>query len=157
METVHPEMTELPSPTRCRLYAAIVFICAVYFVYVGASKPPGLNASPWVMYVLALTWFAVSARLIEMSRGNPGRGTWVGFIFCAGMGVVFASIPFDGHPEACHTTSSIGLVGSNSLGVIDGINFCQGLFGAVGFLFIALAMAIAWQWIASRFGNKSSY
>ena len=150
-------MTEPISPSRYRLVGAVVFLCAVYFIYVGASHPPGLNASPWVMYVLALTWFAVGARLIEMSRGNPGRGTWIGFICCAGLGVALASIPFAGHPEACQTTTSIGFVGSDFLGLIDDINFCQGLFGAAGFFLIVMAIAIAWRWIASRFSNKSSY
>ena len=106
------------------------------------------------MYVLALTWLAVGARLIEMSRGNPGRGTWVGFICCAGLGVSLASIPFAGHPEACSTSTSLGFVSSSFLG---GINFCQGLFGAAGFFLIAMAIAIAWRWIASRFRKKSSY
>ena len=148
------ERTEPVSPGRYKLYAAIVFICAVYFVYVGASNPPGLNVSPWVMYVLALTWFAVCARLIEMSRGNPGRGTWVGFICCAGLGVSLASIPFAGHPEACSASTSIGFVSSDFPG---GINLCQGVFGAAGFFLITIAIAIAWRWIASRFGNKSAY
>lgn len=150
-------MAEPISTSRYRLFGAVVFLCAVYFIYVGASHPPGLNAPAWVMYVLALTWFAVSARLIEMSRGNPGRGTWVGFICCAGLGVALASIPFAGHPEACHTTTSLGFVASSTLGVIDGINFCQGLFGAAGFFLIAIAIVIAGRWIASRFGNRSSY
>lgn len=132
-------------------------ICAVYFVYVGATKPPGLSTSPWVMYVLAVTWFAVGVRLLEMSMGNPGRGTWIGFIACAGMGLTFASIPFDGHPEACHGGISLASVGINSAGSIPGINFCQGVFGAVGVLMILVAIMIVWRSIASRFRKKSYY
>ncbi len=109
------------------------------------------------MYVLAVTWFAVGARLIEMSTANPSRGTWIGFIACAGMGAVFASVPFDGHPEACHSSTSLGLLGSNSLGLMGGINLCQGVFGAGGFLLIAVAIGIAKGWLTSRFGKKRSY
>lgn len=137
-----------PSPARLKLFSAVLFICAVWFVYVGATRPPGLNASPWVMYVLAVTWFAVGIRLLEMARGNPGRGNWIGFICCAGMGAVFSSIPFDGHPEACHSSSSFGFVSSSLLG---DIHLCQGAFGAIGFFLIVIALVIAWRSIASRF------
>ena len=117
-------MPEPISPARHRLFGAVFMICAGYFVYVGATKPPGLNASPWVMYVLAVTWFAVGVRLLEMSMRNPGRGTWIGFIACAGLGLTFASIPFDGHPEACSGGVSVASIGINSAGLISGINFC---------------------------------
>jgi hypothetical protein len=100
------------------------------------------------MYVLAVTWFAVGIRLLEMARGNPGRGNWIGFICCAGMGAVFSSIPFDGHPEACHSSSSFGFVSSSLLG---DIHLCQGAFGAIGFFLIVIALVIAWRSIASRF------
>lgn len=132
-------------------------ICAVYFAYVGATKPPGLNASPWAIYVMAVTWFAVGVRLFEMSMGNPGRGTWIGFIACAGLGLTFVSIPFDGHPEACQGGISLASVGINSAGLIPGINFCQGVFGAVGVLMILVAIMIVWRSIASRFRRKSYY
>jgi hypothetical protein len=129
----------------------------LYLLYVGAMQPPGLTSPPWVMYAFALVWLATSARLIEMSMGNPGRGGWYAFIFCVCFGAGFASVPWDGHPEACHSSISVGMVGSNSMGLLDGVNFCQHLFGAVGFLLLFLALVIAWRWIASRFGKKQSY
>ena len=150
-------MAEPISPARYRFFGAVLMLCAVYFVYVGASRPPGLNSSPWVMYVLAVTWFAVGVRLLELSRGNPGRGTWIGFIACAGMGLALVSIPFDGHPEACHGGISLGPFVIDSPRWMHGSNFCQGVFGAGGLLFIVFALIIAWRAIASRFRKKSYY
>jgi hypothetical protein len=150
-------MPEQIPRSRYPLVALLCLGIALYIFYEGARNAPGLNSPPWVMYALALVWFAASARLVEMSLGNPGRGEWVAFIFCAGVGAAFASVPWDGHPEACSGGFSVALVGSNALGLIGGTNFCQRFFGAAGFFLIFLAIVIAWRWIVSRFGKKPSY
>jgi len=136
-------------PQRYKLVAAGCFACGVFMVYLAASHSPGLRVPAWVMYPFALVLFATGARLIEMSTGNPGRGNWFAFIFCAGFGVALASIPWDGHPEACHGSVGFGGLGVSSSGWA-GSNLCQRYFGAIGFMLIALAIVIAWQWIASR-------
>jgi hypothetical protein len=146
---VHPEMAEPISPGRYKLYAGVCFACGVYMVYAAASHSTRLLVPPWVMYPFALVWFAAAARLIEMSSGNPGRGNWFAFIFCAGFGVALASIPWDGHPEACHSSFGFGGFGVSSSGSA-GSSLCQRAFGAIGFVLIALATVIAWRWIASR-------
>lgn len=140
------------SPTRYRLYAGVCFACGLYMVYEAASHSPRLLVPAWVMYPFAVVWLAAAARLIEMSFGNPGRGNWFAFIFCAGFGVAFASIPWDGHPEACQMGFSFGFGGFGG-----GSNLCQRAFGAIGFLLIALAILIAKRWIVSRFGKKPSF
>jgi len=142
-------MTEPVPRERYKLIAAACFACGVFMVYLAASHPPGLLVPGWVMYPFALVWFATAARLIEMSSGNPGRGNWFAFIFCAGFGVSFASIPWDGHPEACHGSLGFEAFGVTSSGS-GGSNLCQRSFGAIGFILIALAIVIAWRWIASR-------
>ena len=144
-------------PSRYPQVALLLIVCGLYIFWVGATKPPGLNGPPWVMYAIALVFIAGAGRLIEMSLGNPGRGDWFGFIFCAGMGAAFVSIPFDGHPEACHSGIGVGIAGINSLGLLGGSNLCQKVFGAAGFLFLFIALVIAWRWIVSRFGKKPSY
>ena len=124
--------------------------------YEAAINSPRLLTSPWVMYALALVFTAGGARLIEMSLGNPSRGDWFGFIFCAGTGAAFVSIPWDGHPEACHTSTSFA-ASINSMGLLSGTNFCQRAFGAMGFCLLLLAVLFAKRWIASRFGKKPSF
>jgi hypothetical protein len=142
-------MAEPILPVRYKLFAAACFACGIYMVYLAASQSSRLMVPPWVMYPFALVWFATAARLIEMSSGKPGRGNWFAFIFCAGFGVALASIPWDGHPEACHSSLAFGGFGVSSSGSA-GSNLCQRTFGAIGFVLIALSIVIAWRWIAMR-------
>jgi hypothetical protein len=151
---VHPEMPEPIPPERYKLLAAAFSVFGVYMVYLAVSQSPRLLVPPWVMYPFALVLFATAARLIEMSSGNPGRGNWFGFIFCAGVGVAFASIPWDGHPEACHMISSFGIGGFGvSSSGSAGSSLCQRAFGAIGFVLIVLAIVIAWRWMTPRLKN----
>jgi hypothetical protein len=148
---VNSEMAEPIVPDRYRLLAAVFFACGLYMIYLAASQSARLLVPPWVMYPFALVWFATAARLFEMSSGNPGRGNWFAFIFCAGFGVALASIPWDGHPEACHMIGSFG-IGGVGVGFSDsqGSLICQRAFGAIGFALIAMAILIAARWLVSR-------
>jgi hypothetical protein len=147
-------MAEAISPLRYKLFGAACLACGIYMVYLAASQSSRLMVPAWVMYPLALVWFAAAARLIEMSSGTTGRGNWFAFIFCAGIGVAFASIPWDGHPEACHSSFAFGGFGVSSSGSA-GSNLCQRTFGAIGFLLIALSIVIAWRWTAARLRSSA--
>ena len=147
-------MTEPVPRERYKLIAAACFACGVFMVYLAASHPPGLLVPGWVMYPFALVWFATAARLIEMSSGNPGRGNWFAFIFCAAFGVALASIPWDGHPEACQTSFGIGAVGVSSGSA--GSSLCQRAFGGIGFVLIALAILMASRWMVAHLKNLSA-
>jgi hypothetical protein len=138
-------MTNPNAPVSRResiVLAAILALAGIFVAYSGATQPPGFHAPPWVAYLLALIFIGAAVRVLEMASGRAGRGDWFGFVFCAAAGITFVWIPIGGDPRQC--TGSIGGFGFRAG------NLCQGTFGVMGVLLIAVAIYIAWRSIRRR-------
>jgi hypothetical protein len=68
---------EAPPSRRSYLLSAIGMIAlGIAMVYVGFARPMGTNMPSGAFYLLALFFFALAAKLLELGSKHPGEGLW---------------------------------------------------------------------------------
>ena len=134
------------APRKLRLIAVALTAASLWLLYLGAFRPPGVEAPSAIMYVLAVLLVLTAIRVLELSSGKAGNGNWYGMLAFTAFAIVGWWIALKGDPAKC----SIGFL---FFVIPHGGAICRGAFMIGAALCSLVPLVWVWRLVSQRLGD----